>query len=144
MRVMTYIGKLRNCDTQYREKELKNEEIRGFQHNCISYICKNQGLMQEEIAKRMMVDKSTITRWLASFEEKGYIIRKKDEKNRRIIRVYPTEKTLEMQPEMHKIYEAWDDYLLEDFTDEQKEELKNMLDIMLKKAMKKINLEQGE
>ncbi len=138
MRVMSYITRIKNCDNIYRENELKNDEIRGFLHMCLYMICEHRGLSQEEIAKRMMVNKSTITRWLALLEEKGYVLRRADENNRRITRVYPTQKTIDIQPEIRKIFSEWDDYLVAEFSDEEKEMLIKMLDVMLKRAMNRV------
>lgn len=49
------------------------------------------GITQEEITAMVCVDKAVTTRSVKSLEAKGYLIRVRDEKDKRQNRIYPTE-----------------------------------------------------
>lgn len=143
-RIMKYINKISNYGYAYRENELKTEELRGFHHACLRIICNHPGFSQGQLAKRMFVNKSTITRWLSCMEKAGYIERMPDNDNKRIMRVYPTEKAYKVFPLITKIFDEWENFILEDFTNEEKEALFSMLKHVLKKAMEKVNIADEE
>lgn len=50
----------------------------------------NEGITQEELTAIVCVDKAATTRAVKSLEEKGYLIRKQDERDRRQNRIYAT------------------------------------------------------
>ena len=62
----------------------------------------NEGITQDELTAIVCVDKSAATRAIKSLEEKGYIIRVKDEKDKRHNRVYQTEKAKQIGEEVAK------------------------------------------
>ncbi|NBH15076.1 MarR family transcriptional regulator [Lachnospiraceae bacterium] len=56
-----------------------------------------EGLTQEELTARVCVDKAATTRALKSLEMKGYLVRLKDEKDKRQNRIYPTKKAKQLE-----------------------------------------------
>ena len=64
-----------------------------------------EGLTQEELTSLVCVDKAVTTRVVKALEEKGYLIRVQDKEDRRQNRIYPTEKTRKMAPEVRS--ELW-------------------------------------
>lgn len=58
----------------------------------------HEGITQEELTAMVCVDKAVTTRVVKSLEEKGYLIRTKDEKDKRQNRIYPTAKTRQLGP----------------------------------------------
>lgn len=56
-----------------------------------------EGLTQEELTARVCVDKAATARALKSLEMKGYLVRLKDEKDKRQNRIYPTKKAKQLE-----------------------------------------------
>lgn len=65
-------------------------------------IHRNAGLTQEELTAIVCVDKAATARAVRSLEEKGFLTRKQDEKDRRQNHIYPTRKAEDLEPEVHR------------------------------------------
>lgn len=63
---------------------------------------RKEGITQDELTAIVCVDKSAAARAIKSLEQKGYIIRLKDEKDKRHNRVYQTEKAKQIGEEVAK------------------------------------------
>jgi len=59
-----------------------------------------EGITQEELTSIVCVDKAATARAVRSLEEKGYLLRIQDEKDKRQNRVYPTEKAKQIGQEV--------------------------------------------
>lgn len=100
----------------------------------IFFLNNNNGASQDEISKKMEIEKTTITRGLARLEEEGLILRKVDEKDRRVNRVFLTEKGLETIPKLEVYSGQWKDVLMDGFTSAEKEELERLMKKMSENA----------
>jgi len=63
-------------------------------------VLSNPGLSQQSISDELILEKSTITRFLVNLENKGLLERREDEDNIRKKCVYPSEKALALQAEL--------------------------------------------
>ncbi|MBR3763927.1 MAG: winged helix-turn-helix transcriptional regulator [Clostridia bacterium] len=115
------------CAMRFREKELEDTGLAGCQTPYLTALCRQPGMTQEELAKELSVNKSSVTRQLAVLEEKGYVRREADPHDKRSLLVFPTEKTQEMMGRIFGCYGAWNEYLTQDFTQEEKDELSRMM-----------------
>ncbi|MBR5875069.1 MAG: MarR family transcriptional regulator [Oscillospiraceae bacterium] len=50
----------------------------------------------KNIARKMNITQSTLTTAVSTLEKKGMLVRKTDEKDRRIVKIYPTEKAMQV------------------------------------------------
>ena len=50
----------------------------------------------KNIARKMNITQSTLTTAVNTLEKKGMLVRKTDEKDRRIVKIYPTEKAMQV------------------------------------------------
>ena len=74
-----------------------------------------------------------MARQAAALEEGGFIERRPCEHDKRIMRLFPTEKTLQLLPTINDIMENWQERLTQDLTrDEQA-----LLEIMLLKLRRR-------
>ena len=115
------------CAMRYRERELEDTGLAGCQTPYLMALYRHEGLTQEELARYLNVNKSSVTRQLASLEEKGYIRREPDPQDRRSLLVYPTEKANALQERMRRVLKDWSAYLTADFTDEERETLSRLM-----------------
>lgn len=65
-------------------------------------VLNNEGFTQEELTAYIGVDKAAASRAVRGLEEKGFLTRVQDPKDKRQNRVYPTEKAKEIGPKVRK------------------------------------------
>lgn len=142
---MRQISVTYRCAILYREHELEGTGLTGYQTPYLLTLYREPGLTQEVLAKRLDVNKSTVTRQLALLEEKGYIYRMSDENDRRVLRVYPSEKALALQPRLMEVLSAWGDYLTGDLSDEERNTLIRLMRHVADRAEQYVaSLEDGK
>jgi DNA-binding MarR family transcriptional regulator len=104
---------------KYFSKELADYNI-GWGHFAILMALYDQeGRSQESLAQSKGFDKTMITKSILRMEKEGIVYRKTDEEDRRIKRLYLTEKGKKLQPEMQKIGLKLNELLLRDFDTEE-------------------------
>lgn len=113
--------------------------LKGIHARLFMRICGHPGQSQEQIAKRMGFDKSTIARQMELLEDKGFVERRPSETDKRVLCVFPTQKMLEFQPGLKKAMDDWDEELLQELTPEEKAQL----NVIMEKIRNKIGKEGG-
>ncbi len=132
--LMRYINRTSRCFTLYRNNCLENRGINGYQHLYVIRICQRPGILQDELVREIYVNKSSVARQLSLLEQNGWIRREPCEEDRRQLRVYPTEKAMEIFPEVLEVRTRWNQALLEEFSPEEQQQLCAMLERVEKKA----------
>ena len=112
---------------RYRREYMAPLGLRGIHARLFMAICRTPGCSQDQLAKRMWFDKSTIARQMELLEKKGFITRNPSQKDKRVLCVYPTEQMLQFQPGLKAAMEQWEDNLLQDLTQEEKVQLNRIL-----------------
>lgn len=112
---------------RYRREYMAPLGLRGIHARLFMVICRTPGCSQDQIAKRMWFDKSTIARQMELLENKGFITRQLSEKDKRVLCVYPTQQMLDFQPGLQAAMEQWEQTLLQDLTQEEKDQLNSLL-----------------
>lgn len=112
---------------RYRREYMAPLGLRGIHARLFMAICRTPGCSQDQLAKRMWFDKSTIARQMELLETKGFITRKPSETDKRVLCVYPTQQMLDFQPGLKAAMEQWENTLLQDLTPEEKEQLNELL-----------------
>jgi len=85
------------------------------------------GCRQEDLRESVFLDKGNVTRALQRLEESGLVERKQDPQDRRVVRIYFTEKALSIEREMFLLAVLWDEKLTMGFTHEEHEMLVDLL-----------------
>ena len=129
------------CTKMQRGQALKDVGVCGGQVPYLLRLCRHPGIRQEELARGMYVNKSTATRVITNLEKAGFVERKPSPDDRRCHLLYPTQKAMDVLPEIRAIVNDWNDYLLEEFTEEEKEALVNMMLRVSKRAQAYIQRE---
>ena len=122
------------CTQMQRSQALKSLGVCGGQVPYLLRICRTPGLSQEEMARGLYVNKSTAARVIANLEKSGFVERRPSAEDRRRLLLYPTHKALEALPQVRGSVHGWNDYLLEEFTEEEKEALVSMMNRISKRA----------
>ena len=135
---MPYIIKTMNdivrCGMQYRNDRLASFGLKSSHASYLLEICRSPGISQDTLAKRICFNKSNIARQIAVLEEDGFVLRKPSQEDKRIMELYPTEKTLELLPRIDQIMDHWQDRLTQDLTDAEQALLEEMLLKMRRRA----------
>lgn len=122
------------CALRFREKELTDTGLSGCQTPYLTALYRRPGISQEEMARELNVNKSSVTRQLSALEEKGYVERRADPLDKRSLLIFPTPKALELHDRIFLCYRDWSRYLTEDFSPQEQAELSRLMAKIAKKA----------
>ncbi len=131
---MKSINVVSRCAALYRDEELASLGLNGYQAPYVPEICAAPGITQDQLAQRLFVNRSSVTRQLALLEEAGFIQRRRSETDRRTIEVYPTEKMRTALPVVRDTMHRWRALLTDGFTPEELETLETLLDRLADRA----------
>ena len=136
--LMRYINIISRCQSLFRASQLRSNEICAY-NNYILPICRNPGLSQEQIARRVYLDKYNVTRHLAKLEQMGYVERRPSDSDKRITLVFPTQKMLDLLPHMRQLIDEWDSYLFEGLSPQELEQFEATLLKITQRAQQYVN-----
>ena len=122
------------CNTQYRSEKMAPFGLKACHTSYLMHICANPGVSQDRLAQLIFINKSNVARQAAFLEEEGYIRREPSQADRRVMELYPTDKALELLPQVREILMDWEQYITEDVTPEEVEILTRVLAKMKDKA----------
>ena len=91
----------------------------------------NEGITQQEMANRLQADKGAVARTLAQLEGQGYVNRKPDPADKRVTRVYLTDKSKALQSDLEKAVERVITRLNENIAPDEEDVVKLQLKQML-------------
>lgn len=115
----------------------RTERISGLcasHHTFVLAVCKNPGRSQEELARELCLNKSTVARVLTQLEEKGLVIRKENKEDKRQFLVYPSEKMLEILPKVREIAAEFNRIISSDIPKEEMDVFYSVLSRIEQKA----------
>ncbi|TQD26989.1 MarR family transcriptional regulator [Methanolobus vulcani] len=104
----------------YLSNELEAYGLGSGQFPFFMRLLHQDGVSQESLANMLRYDRATITRSLNKLEDQGYVIRKRDPKDKRAYCVYLTEEGQKMGPILMEIGANLNNVLLQGFSDEDK------------------------
>ena len=133
--IIKTMNEITRCGMQYRTDNLEPFGLKSCHASYLLEICRNPGISQDTLARRICINKSNIARQIVVLEEGGFVERRSSQEDKRVMELYPTEKTLELLPELRKVLGGWSRYLTQDFTDEEIELLAKMLSSMRERAV---------
>ena len=110
-----------------RSQAFQGLGITGSQHSYVLQVCSKPGISQDKLAKALYVNKSNVARQAAQLCEAGFLTRRESASDKRVVLLYPTEKSLEIYPKILTILAGWDTYLSEALSEEERETLKSLL-----------------
>ena len=112
---------LTRCGAQYRLDKLSPMGLKACHASYLTEICDCPGISQDGLAKRICINKSNVARQAAVLEEEGFITRTPSPADKRVMELYPTQKALDLLPQIQSILTCWEDCITRDLTEEEKE-----------------------
>ena len=121
-----------------------NSEISGCHLPFVICICRHPGMTQDQLAKHLTFNKSTVARALGVLEEQGFVKRSADERDRRSLLVFPTEKMLAILPRVIAITEEWNEGLCEGISKDELDIFASVLEKMKLRAEELLEGAEGD
>lgn len=138
---MKNISLLAQSTKMYRDGVFGGRGITGVQVKYLLEVSNEEGVSQDMLAKRMMINKSNVARKLNELEENGFVKREQSAEDRRVMLVYLTEKGKALIPELHKENKRWSEILCEGLSESEKEELSVLSDKLIANARRYLGCE---
>ena len=129
------ITAISRCGRRYRADALEPLGLKGCHGRYLREISRNPGMSQEQLTESLQVNKSNVARQVAALEEAGFLERRGCGKDKRVLRLYPTQKTLALLPRIEEILDTWDRTLLQDLSSQERELLAQLLGKIRQRAM---------
>lgn len=128
------ITEIARCGAQYRTEALAPMGLKACHASYLLEISAHPGISQDKLAARICINKSNVARQAAILEEDGFVIRTPSEQDKRIMQLYPTQKTLDLLPDISPILHRWEACLTADVSEEERVILERVLERMKDKA----------
>ena len=125
-KIMKSMNSISRCQSIYRQEHSPKELLPCY-HTFILAICREPGRSQEELAKDICLNKSTVARTLTQLENMGYVTRTPNPKDKRQLLVYPTEQMTKVLPTVRKITATWNELIAADISDKEMEIFESVL-----------------
>ena len=121
------ITELTRCGSQYRLDQLSPMGLKACHASYLTEICACPGISQDGLARRICINKSNVARQAAVLEEEGFITRTPSPADKRVMELYPTQKALDLLPQIQSILTRWEDCITGDLTEEEKDQISILL-----------------
>ena len=135
MREREFLGKDIAILYRYSQKNLDRElaacGIGSGQFYVMMPLFRQDGINQDALARYIRVDKAQVTRAVQKLVDEGFVVRKRDETDRRSCRIYLTEKGREIEPALKAIARRWEDLLLSGLSPRERERVLCSFDAMI-------------
>ncbi|WP_173918633.1 MarR family winged helix-turn-helix transcriptional regulator [Halobacillus sp. Marseille-Q1614] len=96
--ILREIGMIARALDSISNLEFKEYDLTRGQYLYLVRICEKPGIIQEKVAEMIKVDRTTAARAIKKLEMNGFIEKKEDEHNKKIKRLFPTEKGKKVFP----------------------------------------------
>lgn len=123
------------CGVQYRSDNLVQFGLKSIHASYLTEICANPGISQDQLARIICINKSNVARQVAVLEEDGFVRRVPSAADKRVMELYPTEKTLALLPQISQTLKCWESCITSTLTEEEKAQLSVLLSKMKTRAV---------
>ena len=121
------ITEIARTGSQYRADRLAPMGLKACHASYLTEICDCPGISQDGLARRIYINKSNVARQAAVLEEEGFILRRPSAVDKRVMELYPTQKALDLLPQLLGILNCWEEWLTQELSDEEREQLSGLL-----------------
>ena len=134
LKFMKMLNNISRSQAIYRHNRISANDLQSSHYAFTLAICREPGRSQEELARELCINKSTVARNLNCLEERGYIVRNPLPNDKRQFAVYPTEKLISTVPEIRKASAEWMDLLSEGIPQDELDIFSSVLERMQARA----------
>ena len=120
-----YASILYRISQTYFDEQLTQYHIGSGQQFFLLRIHQHPGISQQELAEKGYYDKGTTARAVKKLEEEGYIIRRTNDQDKRVIRLFVTKKGEVLIPIIIKAIADWRTIITEGMSEEESIKIEN-------------------
>lgn len=125
--ILREIGMIARALDSISNIEFKEHDLTKGQYLYLVRICENPGIIQEKLVEMIKVDRTTASRAIKKLEMKCFIEKKDDEHNKKIKKLFPTEKGKNVFPFIKSENEHSNRVALAGFSEKEAESIFNFL-----------------
>jgi DNA-binding MarR family transcriptional regulator len=134
MNIERFVGVLNRQTQAYISNAVKNIDISYSECIFLANLYDNEGINQEELSSILFIDKTITAKSTKSLEEKGFLVRKKCETDKRSKRLYLTNKGRDCKEDVFSYLEKWIDFITDGMDRKTKDIVFNGLQLMAERA----------
>lgn len=125
--VLREIGMIARALDSISNIEFKEYDLTKGQYLYLVRICENPGIIQEKLAEMIKVDRTTASRAINKLVINGFIEKKEDQHNKKINKLFPTEKGNNVYPFIKREHDHSDNVALAGFSESEINTIFNLL-----------------
>ncbi|WP_043891015.1 MarR family winged helix-turn-helix transcriptional regulator [Paenibacillus sp. Aloe-11] len=125
--VLREIGMIARALDSISNIEFKEYDLTKGQYLYLVRICENPGIIQEKLAEMIKVDRTTASRAIKKLVINGFIEKKEDDHNKKIKKLFPTERGNNVYPFIKRENDYSNNVALEGFSEREVETIFNLL-----------------
>jgi DNA-binding MarR family transcriptional regulator len=125
--ILREIGMIARALDSISNIEFKEYDLTKGQYLYLVRICENPGIIQEKLAEMIKVDRTTAARAIKKLETNGFIEKKDDQHNKKIKKLFPTEKGENVYPFIKRENDYSNTVALEGLSEREIETIFNLL-----------------
>ncbi|CDQ20160.1 DNA-binding transcriptional regulator, MarR family [Halobacillus karajensis] len=125
--ILREIGMIARALDSISNIEFKEYDLTRGQYLYLVRIYENPGIIQEKVAEMIKVDRTTAARSIKKLEMNGFIEKKEDEHNKKIKKLFPTEKGKMIYPFIKRENDYSNSVALEGFSEKEMETIFHLL-----------------
>ncbi|MDU2265951.1 MarR family winged helix-turn-helix transcriptional regulator [Clostridium celatum] len=114
-----YISLIHRQANVFFSKEFNNLEIGSGQYLFMIQLYKHDGINQEKLSDLVNIDKGTTAKAIKKLEEAGLVSRLKDSSDKRVNRIYLTEKAFNIKDQFFDILTKWEQMLTSNLNEDE-------------------------
>lgn len=134
--ILREIGMIARALDSISNIEFKEYDLTKGQYLYLVRICENPGIIQEKLAEMIKVDRTTAARAIKKLELHGFMEKKEDQFNKKIKKLFPTEKGKQIYPFIKREHDYSNRVALEGFSESEAETMLNLLQRVRKNVEK--------
>ena len=128
--------RLNKTHKKMAKREFQKVDLTEGKPKLLDYIINNPGCSQRELATCCKIEPATATSILSSMEKEQLIYRERNPKDKRILNVFLTEKGIEAQKKVEKIFLELDEMCFDGFSKEERLDAINILNRLYENLLK--------
>ncbi|PEI91361.1 MarR family winged helix-turn-helix transcriptional regulator [Bacillus pseudomycoides] len=125
--ILREVGMIARALDSISNIEFKEYDLTKGQYLYLVRICENPGIIQEKLSEMIKVDRTTAARAVKKLEINGFIEKKEDKHNKKIKKLFPTEKGRNVYPFIKRENDYSNIVALEGFSESEVEIIFNLL-----------------
>ncbi|MFY0804764.1 MarR family winged helix-turn-helix transcriptional regulator [Peribacillus frigoritolerans] len=134
--ILREIGMIARALDSISNIEFKEHDLTKGQYLYLVRICENPGIIQEKLAEIIKVDRTTAARAIKKLEINGFIEKKEDKHNKKIKKLFPTEKGKNVYPFIKRENDYSNTVALEGLSEREVETISDLLQRVRKNVEK--------